>query len=340
MRSRSATRTWSSILSSARAPTRPRSPPSRSARRSWPAGRSTRRSAQGSTTVASRSSWASPTGPASCWHRSHTCSSSWERCRRTRRSATTSPTTSTAPTSSGSTCGAPRRRRRTSARSCRAPPVIVVTGCTGYVGRLTAEELARRGHELRLLARDPARAPTIPGAEVVAADYGDRDSLARALHEGDRVFMVSLHEGPERRMPLHRSFIEAAAGRGVAHVVYLSFVNAVPARRSCMRARTVRPRRCSGSRGCPIRPFATACTRMTSPAGSMPKASRVSPSARAGSALVPARAGRGDRGHADRGGPRAEDLRRHHPRFRHAHRARRHRLGGHGPGLPVRAGRA
>ena len=58
--------------------------------------------------------------------------------------------------------------------------MIVVTGCTGYVGRLTAEELARRGHELRLLARDPARAPTIPGAEVVAADYGDRDSLARA----------------------------------------------------------------------------------------------------------------------------------------------------------------
>jgi uncharacterized protein YbjT (DUF2867 family) len=106
--------------------------------------------------------------------------------------------------------------------------MIVVTGCTGNVGRLTAQELARRGHELRLLARDPARAPSLPGAEVVAADYEDPASLASALREGDRVFMVSLHEGPERRVPLHRSFVDAASRQGVAHVVYLSFVTAGP----------------------------------------------------------------------------------------------------------------
>ena len=40
--------------------------------------------------------------------------------------------------------------------------------------------------------------------------------------------MVSLHEGPARRVPLHRSFVEAAAARGVAHIVYLSFVAAGP----------------------------------------------------------------------------------------------------------------
>lgn len=106
--------------------------------------------------------------------------------------------------------------------------MIVVTGSTGHVGRLAAEELARRGHSLRLVVRDPARAPSLPGAEVVAADYGDLEALAGALDGGDRVFMVSLHEGPERRVPLHRSFIEAAARQGVAHVVYLSFVNAGP----------------------------------------------------------------------------------------------------------------
>jgi uncharacterized protein YbjT (DUF2867 family) len=106
--------------------------------------------------------------------------------------------------------------------------VIVVTGSTGHVGRLLAEELARRGHPMRLLVRDSARAPNLPGAKIALGDYGDPETLGAALYEGDRVFMVSLHEGPERRVPLHRSFIEAAARRGVAQVVYLSFVNAAP----------------------------------------------------------------------------------------------------------------
>ena len=106
--------------------------------------------------------------------------------------------------------------------------MFVVTGSTGYVGRLVAAELAARGVEQRLLVRDPIRAPELPGAEVVAADYGDPASLRAALHEGDRVFMVSLHEGPADRVPHHRSFIDAAAAAGVAYVVYLSFVAAGP----------------------------------------------------------------------------------------------------------------
>jgi NAD(P)H dehydrogenase (quinone) len=106
--------------------------------------------------------------------------------------------------------------------------VIVVTGSTGHVGRLVAEELAERGEPFRLVVRNQTRAPDLPGADVVTADYGDPDALTAALHEGDRVFMVSVHEGPERRVPLHRSFVEAAKECGVAQVVYLSFVNAGP----------------------------------------------------------------------------------------------------------------
>lgn len=106
--------------------------------------------------------------------------------------------------------------------------MIVVTGASGHVGRLVAEELAARGEPLRLLVRDPARAPQLPGAEVVRADYGDPASLERALHAGDRVFMVSVHEGPETRIPLHRSFVDAAARREVDQLVYLSFVAAGP----------------------------------------------------------------------------------------------------------------
>ena len=106
--------------------------------------------------------------------------------------------------------------------------MIAVTGATGHVGRLVAEELARRGEPMKLLVREPARAPSIAGATVVQADYGDPASVTAALERGDRVFMVSLHEGPARRVPLHRSFVEAATKAGVAQIVYLSFVNAGP----------------------------------------------------------------------------------------------------------------
>ena len=106
--------------------------------------------------------------------------------------------------------------------------MLVVTGSTGHVGRLVAGELSTRGMRQRLLVRDRLRAPDIAGAEIAVADYGDPASIADALEPGDRVFMVSLHEGPEQRIPHHRAFIEAAASAGVAHIVYLSFVAAGP----------------------------------------------------------------------------------------------------------------
>jgi NAD(P)H dehydrogenase (quinone) len=106
--------------------------------------------------------------------------------------------------------------------------VIVVTGATGHVGGLVARELERRGESMRLAVHDLSKTPKIDGAEVVPADYGDPDSLAEALHEGDRVFMVSMHRGPEERLRLHRSFVEAAARQRVGYVVYLSFLAAGP----------------------------------------------------------------------------------------------------------------
>jgi uncharacterized protein YbjT (DUF2867 family) len=106
--------------------------------------------------------------------------------------------------------------------------MIVVTGATGRVGGLVARRLESGGHPMRLLARDPQRAPRINGAQVQAADYGKPELLAAGLQKGDRVFMVSLWIGGDTRLDLHRSFIEAAARADVAQLVYLSFVNAGP----------------------------------------------------------------------------------------------------------------
>ena len=74
--------------------------------------------------------------------------------------------------------------------------------------------------------RDPSRAPQLPGAEVVQADYRDPESVREALYPGDRVFMVATHQGVEDRIESHRSFIQAASDVGVGLVAYLSIVNA------------------------------------------------------------------------------------------------------------------
>jgi NAD(P)H dehydrogenase (quinone) len=103
---------------------------------------------------------------------------------------------------------------------------IVVTGASGKVGRLVASRLAEGGHEQTLIVRDPGRAPALEGARVVAADFRDPASLRRALAPGDRVFMVSVHEGVEQRLAAHRGFLEAAAAARVGLVAYLSIVNA------------------------------------------------------------------------------------------------------------------
>jgi uncharacterized protein YbjT (DUF2867 family) len=103
--------------------------------------------------------------------------------------------------------------------------MLVVTGASGRVGGLVATELARRGVPFRAVTRTPERLE-LDGADVVVAGYDDPEALADALEPGDRVFMVSMHAPPERRIALHRAFVDAALRKGVARVVYLSFVGA------------------------------------------------------------------------------------------------------------------
>jgi uncharacterized protein YbjT (DUF2867 family) len=105
---------------------------------------------------------------------------------------------------------------------------IVVTGASGRVGGLVAAELARRGIPLRAVTRSPERLDDLGGAEVAVAGYAEPSTLLAALAPGDRVFMVSMHEPPDRRIALHRAFIDVAIERRIARIVYLSFVGAGP----------------------------------------------------------------------------------------------------------------
>src|SRR3954463_8651793 len=104
---------------------------------------------------------------------------------------------------------------------------IAVTGATGQLGRLVVRHLADLGAPMRLLVRDPARAPEIAGAEVVEADYEHPDTLRAALDGVRTVFFVSAHEAADR-MDLHRRVVATLAEAGGERVVSPSFLGAAP----------------------------------------------------------------------------------------------------------------
>lgn len=104
---------------------------------------------------------------------------------------------------------------------------LAVTGATGVVGGIVARSLAARGVPLRLLVRDPERAPRLPGASTVRCSYAERSAAVAALRGATLLFMVSAAESATRRVE-HATFVDAAAEAGVEHVVYLSFYGASP----------------------------------------------------------------------------------------------------------------
>ena len=106
-----------------------------------------------------------------------------------------------------------------------ALPAVAVTGVTGAVGGLVARALAAEGRPLRLLARTPERAPSLPGCVVVPSSYGDGEPSVAALRGVRTLFMVSAAEHQDR-LGQHRAFVAAAAEAGVQHVVYTSFAAA------------------------------------------------------------------------------------------------------------------
>lgn len=109
-------------------------------------------------------------------------------------------------------------------------PVLAVTGATGAQGGgVAAAWLADpdRRFALRALTRKPdspaARRLAQAGAEVFAADLDDPASLAAAFAGANGVFAVTNfweHFSPERELAQAGHLARAAAGAGVAHLVW------------------------------------------------------------------------------------------------------------------------
>jgi NAD(P)H dehydrogenase (quinone) len=108
---------------------------------------------------------------------------------------------------------------------------VIVTGASGHLGRLVAEDLVERipADDVVLVTRHPdaLRDMAEAGVTVRYGDFDEPDSLPAAFAGGERMLLIStLAVG--RRTAQHRAAIEAAAAAGVSHLVYTSFPNPGP----------------------------------------------------------------------------------------------------------------
>jgi NAD(P)H dehydrogenase (quinone) len=107
---------------------------------------------------------------------------------------------------------------------------IIVTGASGQLGRLVAEQLLERvaPAQIILVTRRPQALADLAerGIEVRYADFDEPASLIEAFAGGDRMLLIStLAIG--RRTEQHRAALDAAAAAGVRHVAYTSLTNPV-----------------------------------------------------------------------------------------------------------------
>ena len=104
---------------------------------------------------------------------------------------------------------------------------ILVTGATGYVGGRLIPRLLERGHDVRVLVRDPRRIAGRSWAtqvEVFSGDMLDPASVAAAVAGADTAYYLvhSMGAGHEfRDRDRLAAAIFGSAARDLAHVIYL-----------------------------------------------------------------------------------------------------------------------
>jgi NAD(P)H dehydrogenase (quinone) len=107
---------------------------------------------------------------------------------------------------------------------------VIVTGASGQLGRLAAEQLLDRlsPAEIILVTRRPHALADFAkrGVEVRHGDFDEPASLPEAFAGGDRMLLIStLAIG--RRTEQHKCALDAAAAAGVRRVAYTSLTNPV-----------------------------------------------------------------------------------------------------------------
>jgi (4-alkanoyl-5-oxo-2,5-dihydrofuran-3-yl)methyl phosphate reductase len=97
--------------------------------------------------------------------------------------------------------------------------VILVTGATGTVGREVVAQLLVAGEKVRALTRNPSRAHLDEQVELVAGDFNQPETLAKAVEGVESIF--SLAFGPQLAIQ-EASLAQAGKKAGARHIVKLS----------------------------------------------------------------------------------------------------------------------
>ncbi|HWK89721.1 MAG TPA: NmrA/HSCARG family protein, partial [Longimicrobium sp.] len=113
-----------------------------------------------------------------------------------------------------------------------AGKTILVTGATGKQGGGVAHELARHGHTVRGMTRNPdspaGRALAAAGIQPVRGDFDDPASLVEAARAADAVFAMStpFEAGTDAETRQGIAIADAARAAGVGHLLFSSVASA------------------------------------------------------------------------------------------------------------------
>ncbi|MBI3164196.1 MAG: NAD-dependent epimerase/dehydratase family protein [Anaerolineales bacterium] len=117
--------------------------------------------------------------------------------------------------------------------------MILITGATGFVGRVLVRQLSSIGYPLRALIRPSAKSPRLPKGvpvEVAVVSLADTRGLRAAMRDVETIFHLASAENQGSRGDLlqtdiqgTQNLVDAAADAGVDRIVYLSHLGAARA---------------------------------------------------------------------------------------------------------------